>query len=346
MYLKRVLSVTTLGRTAEASVFSAAFYALHPLRVECLHWLSAHPYIYSGCFTLCALNLHLVLHTRRGDHSTVTIRALTFLCAALAVLSKSASLCLPLALILLRAFIYPPAPAPPPTPSLSALPTLLPFVAATALVLHVGGALPASGALAVQAVSTAVSLRPPVEPERKPGSSRGGGPTPSFLRHLGAGIESLVYHQAELLASAFALCRAAEATLRDAAVQHRAPTPFLPFNGLTAPQRVVKACYSLVWYLAQTLAPTGLAFHYLLDRDSFDAKLPWLIPATAVVTGVSASLLYWGYLRPLPLTDGPRTTPRLVDCLAVSWFAFIFLLLPSLGLVNHGPHYWAGDRYR
>jgi tetratricopeptide (TPR) repeat protein len=78
------------------SLFAAALFALHPLRVESVAWVSERKDLLCGLFWLLALHAHLA-HSRRP---AVRRHLLLTAAVALALLSKPMAVTLPLALLL------------------------------------------------------------------------------------------------------------------------------------------------------------------------------------------------------------------------------------------------------
>ena len=87
-----------------AAVFTALFFALHPLRVESVAWATERRDVLSGCFLLAALLCYLRIDGRNGQHywrwwST------SFVCFALSLLAKATGLGLPIVFLILD--VYP-----------------------------------------------------------------------------------------------------------------------------------------------------------------------------------------------------------------------------------------------
>jgi len=80
-----------------SALFVAAIFAVHPLHVESVAWVSERKDVLCGLFYLSALNLYLDFRSRGGIGSYVASIA----CAALASMSKPTAVTLPVVLILL-----------------------------------------------------------------------------------------------------------------------------------------------------------------------------------------------------------------------------------------------------
>jgi len=159
---------------------------------------------------------------------------------------------------------------------------------------------------------------------------------------LWAMVESVAHHEIALLAAVLVVSRAMEGTSREESVEYRPPMPYLSHSKLSPPHRIAKACVSLCWYLGKTILPTGITHQYLL-RQPFRLTEAPIIMGVVLVVAFSLCIAYMALAK--PNRNGSRGR-RVTDCVFVAWFSFIFLVLPALGLVSHGPAYWAGDRYR
>ena len=80
-----------------ASAFAAALFAIHPLRVESVAWITERKDVLSGLFWMLALAVHL----RQAEKPSAGRRAAVFLLMALGLLSKASVVPLPVALLLL-----------------------------------------------------------------------------------------------------------------------------------------------------------------------------------------------------------------------------------------------------
>jgi tetratricopeptide (TPR) repeat protein len=84
------------------SLAAAAFFAIHPLRVESVAWIAERKDVLAGSFWLATL-LAYSAHARRPS---VARFALVFLCMALGLLAKAMLVTLPLVLLLLDVWPY------------------------------------------------------------------------------------------------------------------------------------------------------------------------------------------------------------------------------------------------
>ena len=80
-----------------ASAFAAALFAIHPLRVESVAWITERKDVLSGLFWMLAMAVHL----RQADRPSAGRQAAIFLLMALGLLSKASVVPLPFALLLL-----------------------------------------------------------------------------------------------------------------------------------------------------------------------------------------------------------------------------------------------------
>lgn len=116
-----VFQVDRLGRrmglSLGAAFMAASVFALHPLHVEPVSWITARKDVLYGIFYLLSLVFY-VLHLQKGKGSAYLV---ALLCAGLSVLSKSMALSLPFVLLLIRWFMGK-------RDFVSALWSLLPFV--------------------------------------------------------------------------------------------------------------------------------------------------------------------------------------------------------------------------
>ena len=80
-----------------ASAFAAALFAIHPLRVESVAWITERKDVLSGLFWMLALAVHL----RQAEKPSAGNQTLIFLLMALGLLSKASVVPLPFALLLL-----------------------------------------------------------------------------------------------------------------------------------------------------------------------------------------------------------------------------------------------------
>jgi tetratricopeptide (TPR) repeat protein len=91
------LALARLTRARGAALFAAAFFALHPLRVESVAWASERKDVLSGTFFALTL-LAYERYARRGGLGPYLLVAL---CLALGLMAKSMLVTLPLLLLLL-----------------------------------------------------------------------------------------------------------------------------------------------------------------------------------------------------------------------------------------------------
>ena len=103
----RLLGTATrlTGRTLRlAAVIAALVFAVHPLRAESVAWVTERRDVLSGCFFLLTLLLYLA-SLDGDDRRRRRIRLASLACYALALLSKSIVMTLPLTLLVLD--VYP-----------------------------------------------------------------------------------------------------------------------------------------------------------------------------------------------------------------------------------------------
>jgi tetratricopeptide (TPR) repeat protein len=93
-------------------------------------------------------------------------------------------------------------------------------------------------------------------------------------------------------------------------------------------ERIAQALYGLAWYPARTLAPTGLAPIYDLPAELSLAQPRFLVPA--LVVGAVTALLV--------------AQRRRLPALLAAWIAYAVTVSPVLGLTQSGPQLVA-DRY-
>lgn len=106
-------------------------------------------------------------------------------------------------------------------------------------------------------------------------------------------------------------------------------TPPLPPNPLAhslSPSLSLLPCQEIKW-------------NYLLTSPYRATDPVLLLTCLAVVCATLA-------LAASLLRQPPSRSPLLLRLATVSWAAYCLFLLPTLGLVNHSPAYWAADRYR
>lgn len=87
-----------------AAAFATAIFAVHPLRVEAVAWISAQKDLWSTTFVLLALHAYL-RYLRGAPPERRRYYALTLAAAVLALLSKGTVLVLPLLLLLVDLFV-------------------------------------------------------------------------------------------------------------------------------------------------------------------------------------------------------------------------------------------------
>jgi Tfp pilus assembly protein PilF len=86
------------GRIETGSLLAAALFALHPLRVEVVSWASGQPYALATCFSLLSIRAYLGYAATPDRTGRLMLAGLLYV---LGVLSKSAVIALPLAMLLL-----------------------------------------------------------------------------------------------------------------------------------------------------------------------------------------------------------------------------------------------------
>jgi hypothetical protein len=105
LFIVIVFQVNRLGRrmglSLGAAFIGASVFALHPLHVEPVSWVTARKDVLYGVFYLLSLVFY-VLHLQKGKGSAYLV---ALLCAGLAVLAKSMALSLPFVLLLIRWFM-------------------------------------------------------------------------------------------------------------------------------------------------------------------------------------------------------------------------------------------------
>jgi len=104
---KLLLFLTSWGMKKRhlAALFSTIIFAVHPVHVEAVTWISARKEVLLGWFFFAAL--YFYLKGREGDKHTLAMYGLTFLAFALAVLSKPSAVVFP-AILLLFEICYQP----------------------------------------------------------------------------------------------------------------------------------------------------------------------------------------------------------------------------------------------
>ncbi len=92
--------------TLVGAAFAALLFAVHPLRVEVVAWVSCQPYLPAMAFYLMAILCYLRIH-EKADNASVSLRRLipVLVLYFFAVMSKAAAVTLPAILLLLD--IYP-----------------------------------------------------------------------------------------------------------------------------------------------------------------------------------------------------------------------------------------------
>lgn len=107
--LRRSQVVLQLDLRPEAgAALGAAFFALHPLRVEVVAWASGQPYALAACFFLLSVWVYLQycerIQDRGDDFTSWVLLTLSLVTYCLAVASKSSAIFLPAALLALDRF--------------------------------------------------------------------------------------------------------------------------------------------------------------------------------------------------------------------------------------------------
>lgn len=88
------------GVVATGAALAAALFAVHPLRVEAVAWVSCQPYLLCALFSMLTVLAYLSAMDREGASRRVLLATAVGLFTA-AMLSKAAAACLPLVLIVL-----------------------------------------------------------------------------------------------------------------------------------------------------------------------------------------------------------------------------------------------------
>lgn len=95
-------------------------------------------------------------------------------------------------------------------------------------------------------------------------------------------------------------------------------------------EKLARACYAAVFYLGKTIWPAGILPHYPVPRQGLALTAPqYLLSCLSVFT-----ITVTAYVK-------RRAWPWLAAC----WFAYIAVLAPVLGFVQHGTQIMAADRY-
>lgn len=95
------------GNAVFGAWVAAAFFAVHPLRVEAVAWISCQPYLPAVFFYLLAVAIHVSLHGGAEGRSSAVLAAgwlATLACYAAAVGFKAVAISLPLVLLILDAY--------------------------------------------------------------------------------------------------------------------------------------------------------------------------------------------------------------------------------------------------
>jgi len=101
------------------------------------------------------------------------------------------------------------------------------------------------------------------------------------------------------------------------------------FVALDLGERLARTIAAPVFYLAKTIWPVGLSAHYPVPAAGLDLAAPVTLFSAAAVIGLSLWLL----------ADRSRRGA------AVGWLAFLAVLAPVAGLLQHGAPTLAADRY-
>lgn len=103
-------------------------------------------------------------------------------------------------------------------------------------------------------------------------------------------------------------------------------------HGLTTPQRVARACYSLFWYLYRTLVFSEPNIVYPLPNSEFSL---WSTEFTASI--IAFTLLTFCSVRAMLLRTGPSVEPFGILFSAYNhWLQYTLVMLPVMGLIQHG----------
>jgi tetratricopeptide (TPR) repeat protein len=123
-----------LGQTPWVSAAAALLFALHPVHTESVTWIASRKDVLSGAFFMGALLAHA--RWRRDGHSAARFLAIALPSFALAVMSKSTVMALPLVLVLVDVTFFDSSP----TRTLKGLLVYVPFLlvagAFSAIVMH------------------------------------------------------------------------------------------------------------------------------------------------------------------------------------------------------------------
>ncbi|MBI4246421.1 MAG: tetratricopeptide repeat protein [Candidatus Rokubacteria bacterium] len=101
-----------------------------------------------------------------------------------------------------------------------------------------------------------------------------------------------------------------------------------PLSVLGIPERLASSSYSLVFYLRKTLVPQGLAPLYQLRLPVEPWSQKFLLSG-ALVAAITTAAAAWRRRWP---------------ALGVAWITYVAMLLPVVGLWQHGAHF-AADRF-
>lgn len=301
---------------AWAATLAAALFAIHPLRVESVAWVTERRDVLSGLFFMLALNLWLRSTAPGAD--AIVARGRAWLGAALALASS--------ALFFASVDLH--------ESGTLAWRALGPAGLSAALVALGGGAWLVAG-----------SLR-----SRTTRASRVGyvATVALLLLALGAKGTSMVLPALLVVFDAWPLRRVTRSSLAALALEKlplfAAAIPFvalamwgqrslgtdtlLDWEAHTLGERCVQACYSLAHYSWRTLAPVGLLPIYDLP-EQLRASEPRFAIAIAGALAVTAIALA---LR------------RRFPALLAAWIAFAIAIAPVSGLTQAGPQL-AADRY-
>jgi Tfp pilus assembly protein PilF len=173
------------------------------------------------------------------------------------------------------------------------------------------------------------------------GASGGGGGGGQRYCSAGSGViqhglRCMAANAPALLAAAFGVWAAVSSN----------ETTAEPARPLLWREVALRACYAPVFYLRTTLAPTGLNVRYAVPDAPLTVSQPWLLAPLLLVVGSAALVCARLVLA------GRRFGCRRWAVAHAPWRAAagiggaaLFLLLPTLGFVQHGYLTLAADRY-
>lgn len=207
---------------------AAALFAVHPLRVEAISWISCQPYLPAALFYMLGVAAYL-RYVRAARPGQVGVWfSMTLMCFLLALASKAVAISLPVVLLILD--VYP--------------------------LRRLGGGDSASG-------NRNGSPLPPGQGRGLQGisgrafraNSGGEGLASGALRGLRLLAEKLPFFLAAIVVSAWA---AAAKDYNDTRI---------PFSAAALNARMAQSVYGLIFYLIKTVAPWDLSAYYRLPVD-------------------------------------------------------------------------------